>query len=657
MWLLTAVLTLATAFAAAESEITSIAGAGPDRHDLVRGRQAIDAVLGEVHALAFDGENGLLAGAQRMLVRVDADGMAHPVAGTGTLGADGVVGDRVAAQTAPVAYIRGVAQATDGSVYFSDAALHTVRRIGPDGFVTTIVPASSGYISPRALVFDAAGNLYIAVLGRREEERLRGAILKVTPGGDIAPLALRSSDGMLASLQQPEGLTIDSSGALYVTEFGGHRVLRIAGGIVTTVAGTGIAGLSGDGEQATEAQLRGPSSVAVAGDETLYVSDTLNNRIRVVLPNGLIRTMEWMTPDGDVSFTLSAPAHVLLDPVSQALYVAEYFGYSVRKIEAGRISTLAGSGERLGWSSGAGDGGPALLARLNAPEGIAMCAGRLYVADTSHSLIRLITPDGWIDSVAGNGLIQDSTSDGGPARETSIGLPSAVACNTHGNIYIADRGRPRIHKAAADGSIAMIFGDGSHNNPIMRDPRGVAADSSGNVFVTERVHSRVLNITPDGYHDVLWSGRPEVDYPYAIALDSEDRPVFSVNTANASRVYRVGPGGAVEHVAGSGECENGLDAAAMPALRAGLCFVSGLAFDGRGSLYLSTFQRIARIDTDGTLRWIAGTRDDGVTPPPPLGDGGPPSAANVNGVSSIAVDEEGVYFTQLVHNRVRKIRF
>jgi DNA-binding beta-propeller fold protein YncE len=656
-----AILVLAAGCLGADAVVTSIAGVGPTQRDLVEGRPATDAVLGEVHALALDGNGGLLVGAQRLLVRVDPDGVAHSVAGVGTIWfADGLAGDNIAAESAPIAYLRGVARAPDGSIYFSDAALQTVRRIGRDGLVTTVLPFSAGYLSPRALSFDDAGNLYVAVLGRRESGVLRGAIVKVTPEGHIAALDLRNPDGSPAFLNQPEGLTIDLSGALYVTEFGGHRVRKVVDGVVTTLAGTGSGGFSGDGGRAAEAELRGPSGVAAAGDGTVYIADTLNNRIRVVAPGGAIDTLRWTTPAVDVSSLLSAPAHIIVDPATHALYVAEYLGYRVRKIEAGTVTTVAGNGKRMVWLGDAGDGGPALLARLFNPEGIAMCDGRLYVADTSNALIRMITPDGWIDSVAGNGEVQGAAGDGGPAREASIGLPAAVACDGRGNVYIADRGRPRIRKVDASGIITTILGDGSFTDPDLREPLGIAADAAGNIFVTDRLYARVLKVMPDGNRTVLWSGRPG-DFPHAIALDSEGRPYFSLFRGNAATVQRVEPRGGITLVAGSGRCEEDIsNADGTPATGVGLCFVNGLAFDSQDRLYVSTGWNIARIDSDGTIRRIAGGArvQTAISGTLPLGDGGPAATANLNGVSSIAVDQDAIYFAQeSSYDRVRRIPF
>jgi len=370
----------------AQPLINSIAGVGPNQRDLVEGRVATEAVLGEVHAIALDRRGGLLIGTQRLIVGIDAEGVAHAIAGTGTMsGRDGFAGDNIPALHAPIAALRGIALSPDGAIYFSDT--QSVRRLSADGLVTTVLPRTAGYISQRGVALDPAGNLYVAVLGHISMSGLSGAIVRVTPEGQFAPIALRNPDGTPATLAQVEGVAVDADGSLYVTEYRGDRVLKIVNGTVTPVAGP-------------DAGLSGPSGIAVAADGTLYIADTLNNRARVVTPGVGVHTLD--------APPLLAPAQIAIDSATDAIYVTEYNGRRVSRISGGVRTTVAGNGERMIWLSEPGDGGPSRIARLNQPEGIAYCAGVVYVADTSHALIRKITPDDWIDSVAGNGQIGEA---------------------------------------------------------------------------------------------------------------------------------------------------------------------------------------------------------------------------------------------------------
>jgi DNA-binding beta-propeller fold protein YncE len=634
--------------------VTSIAGLGPSQRDAIAAETATAATLGEVHALFVDPDGGLLIGAQRLLVRLTPQGRTEALAGPGTLNfGDGLAGDPVPAEHAPIVYLRGVARAADGEVYFSDAGMHSVRKIGTDGLVRTVVPSSANYFSPRALVFDSTGNLYFAALGLRGDTTLRGVIVKVTPAGQIMPLAIRNAKGTLLFLNQPEGLAIDASGALYVTEFGGHRVLRIAGDAATILAGTGHPGMSGDGGPAQQAELNAPSGVTVLPDGTVLIADTMNNRIRSVSPNGIIDTLHW-TIAGQTDHRVSAPAHIRFDPARQAIYVAEYFGRRVSRIEAGRMTFIAGNGHRLTPLGGTGEGGPALLATLTYPEGIAACNGVIYVADTSNFLVRAIDHNGSIHSVAGTGSAPGPNEQGGIATGTPM-MPTAVACDGAGNLYVADRGRPRIWRVDTDGTATALLGDGTFTNPELRDVRGIAVDRARNVFVAERSLSRILQIAPDGRTRVVWSGRQGFDFPKAVAVDPHDRLHFSINAApEASTVRRVELDGSITVVAGSGEpCDD--SAVNGAATQTDLCFVSGLAFDSLGRLLLSTNDRIARVDSDGSLQWIAGAGEREPGAGLPWGDHGPAMAARLNGISGIAVDDRGIYLTQLLVNRVRRI--
>jgi len=623
MWRHSFSLFLACLCSAADGTITTIAGAGPNQRDVTDGRMALDAALGEVHALAFDGEGGLLVGSQRLVVRVRADGRVGVVAGVGTPGLDGWPGSPVPAAQMPIGVLRGIARGQDGSVYISDAGQHSVRRLGRDGQVTTLISMAAGYLSPRALAIDSGGQLFVAVLGRSDASSHRGMILRVSPAGEVTELEIREADGTPGLLRFPEGLTFGPEGALYVTEFGGHRVRRIADGVVTTIAGTGVAGLSGDGGPAVEARLSGPSSVAVAGDGTVYIADTLNARIRRVGPDGRIETMDWNTESGRSSY-LNQPAHVLLESGSQSLFVAEYGANRVRRIRDGQIARVAGSGERLLWQEGSGIGQSALLARLNYPEGIASCGGFVYVADTRDSMVLRIGREGRIEPV--------TVPDGSALAFRS---PSAVACDGGGNLYVADRGSPRILKVSPDGTMVSIYGDGTTRHPYLRDPRGVAVDRGGNVYIAERALSRVLKVAQNGAFTVLWSGQQGIDFPYAITMDSSGRPVVAVNRDRASRVFRLE-----------------LSGSAVPIVES-LSFVNGLAFGEDGRLYLTDIDSVYRLEADGTVSRIAGVRNGSTSVP--LGDGGSLLDANLNGISGIAAADGVLYVTQVLHNRVRRI--
>lgn len=216
---------------------------------------------------------------------------------------------------------------------------------------------------------------------------------------------------------------------------------RGQGGIVTTVAGNGVAGLAGDGGPATAASLRFPCGTAVDGSGNVFIADQSNNRIRRVSAGGIITTFVGAggAPgfgDGGpaASAYLSLPSGVALD-ASGNLFIADTGDYRIRKVSAtGTITTVAGSGN-YGFS---GDGGPATLASLASPRAVAVDgSGNLFIVDSDNGRIRKVSTGGIITTVAGNGVAGYS-GDGGPATAAALNGPSGVAVDASGNLFIAD---------------------------------------------------------------------------------------------------------------------------------------------------------------------------------------------------------------------------
>ena len=293
-----------------------------------------------------------------------------------------------------------------------------------------------------------------------------------------------SGDGGLAtvaSLGHPYGVAVDASGNHYIADTGSHRIRKVSpAGIISTIAGNGTRGSSGDGGLATAASLSDPWGMAVDASGNLYIADTGNRRIRKVSPDGIIRTVAGnvdatavavdasgnlyiadtrqirkVSPDGIISTVAGTadaihPGGVALD-ASGNLYIADQ-GNCIRKVSpAGIISTFAGSGTQ-GFS---GDGGPATAASLNNPFGVAVdAAGNLYIADTFNYRIRKVSPAGIISTVAGDG-VRNFSGDGLPATMSSLYDPLGVTVDASGNLYIADMGNNRIRKLVPSQSPAV----------------------------------------------------------------------------------------------------------------------------------------------------------------------------------------------------------
>ena len=322
----------------------------------------------------------------------------------------------------------------------------------------------------------------------------------------------------LADLNYPQSAVKDSAGNLYISDLNNNVVRMVAAGtgIITTVAGNGIAGYSGDGGQATSAQLNDPGSLAVDTSGDVYIVDLANNVIRkVAAGTGVITTFagnSTATSLGDggpaTSANIGAPGEIAVDS-SGNLYLAEPEYDTVRKVTAatGIISTVAGSGA-YGY---AGDGGPALSASFEFPRGVAVDSkGDLYISDTGNNVIRRVdSTTGDISTVAGSGNAVYPNSgfsgDGGPATKALLNSPLGIAVDSAGNFYIADYYDNRIREVSAGGIINTIAGDASSCNSLAGDggpaastalcyPIAVSVDSSGNLYV-EDDFSRVREVT------------------------------------------------------------------------------------------------------------------------------------------------------------------
>ena len=311
-----------------------------------------------------------------------------------------------------------------------------------------------------------------------------------------------------AKLYAPTGVAVDGQGNVYIADHSGARVRKVSrGGTISTFAGTGGAGFSGDGGPATSARVGTPYGVAVDGQRNVYISDRYNNRVRKVSPGGTITTFAGTGAYGSGSFGDGGPATSaqLRNPYGVAVdgqgnvYIADHGHSRVRKVNpGGTITTFAGTGVP-GFS---GDGGRATAAKLISPRGLAVDGrGNVYISDRDNNRVRKVSPGGTITTFAGTGeSANDGDGDGGPATSARIQHPEGMVVDPQGNVYIA--AGSSVRRVSPGGTITTFAGGGRSNpgdggpatSAVLRAPDGVALDGIGNVYIAE-AWGRVRKVT------------------------------------------------------------------------------------------------------------------------------------------------------------------
>jgi sugar lactone lactonase YvrE len=312
-----------------------------------------------------------------------------------------------------------------------------------------------------------------------------------------------------AKLGGPSCVAVDGAGVLYIVDTTNNDVRRVDGsGNISTYAGTGAAGYSGDNGAAALAELSGPTGCALDSAGDLYIADSGNSVVREISTKGVITTVAGdgtagFLGDGGgaISAELNQPYGVALDG-SGNLYIADTLNYRVRKVDStGTITTIAGNGTR-GYS---GDGAAATSAELYNPEGLVLdSAGDLYIADQANNVVREIV-SGNIKTIAGQQKDYGYGGDGRRATSAGFDGPTYLALDSAGNLYIADTGDQRIRAVNAAGEIHTVAGDGLQGykgdggkatSAELSHPQGIALDASGNMFVADTGNGAVRKISP-----------------------------------------------------------------------------------------------------------------------------------------------------------------
>jgi hypothetical protein len=346
----------------------------------------------------------------------------------------------------------GLAYDAQGDLFFAEAGNHTIRRLDPAGNLTTVAGSGTqGFSgdggaaiaaqldSPHAVVLDSAGNLFIADTHNHRVRRVDAITQTISSvaGTGSAGFSGEFGPATSARLASPLGLALDATNHLYIADSGNHRIRRLdlETGLITTVAGTGAQGFSGDRALAISASVDTPSGLAVDSFGNLYLADTDNHRIRRVdALTHLITTVAGGTPTSPlahpVAIAITTAGLLIADPARHRILQLD--------LSSGALSTVAGQGTQ----TFAGDGGLATAAMLDSPAALAITpSGDITVADTGNGRIRQVAANGSITTVAGLGtLLAGSLTLSGATTQSygSTTLVAALATATEGTVSLLD---------------------------------------------------------------------------------------------------------------------------------------------------------------------------------------------------------------------------
>jgi len=502
--------------------------------------------------LAVDGAGDLLMALPAYDVVLDNArfGGVLPQAVAGVLGTGGFFGDGSPAASAELLEPYGLAVDSVGDVFIADTYNNRIRKVAAQGTNFSIAGVSTNNIgnydvvvsSPYGSITSSIAFLAVgippsltsqtgsvtAVIG---SNGTLSEMMATGPGpfsyqwqfnGVNLPLLINTvagngkdgelGDGGLATNAEiyAGSVAVDSLGDFFIADSANDRVREVnASGLISTVAGDGTNGFSGDGLLATNASLFNPVAVAVDSAGNLYIADEANNRIRVVGTNGVISTF---AGDGNYGFSgdgeqatnasLASPSGVAVDVLGN-VYIADQDNNRIRQVGVnGIINTIAGNGTN-GFS---GDGGAAIDASLANPEEVTVDGmGNVYIADSGNKRIRKVGPNGIIVTVAGNGDA-GYYGDGQPATSAFVESPASVAVDALGDIYIAD-GTEHVREVGANGIISTVAGNaglgyagdgGPATNSMLGHVYGLATDIFGDLFIADTGNNRIRTISAFG---------------------------------------------------------------------------------------------------------------------------------------------------------------
>ncbi|HEX6792787.1 MAG TPA: hypothetical protein VF304_02965 [Casimicrobiaceae bacterium] len=560
-----------------------------------------------------------------------------------------------------------------GSIYVVDSGNHAIRKISPTGVVTTVAgkpgtwgsadgigPAARFY-QPEGIAIDVAENLYVTDTGNF-------TLRKIAPDGTVTTLAGTAGSsgrddgvGNAGRFDGAGGIAADPTGNIFVSDFDDNTIRKISpASVVTTFAGTPGVSSRQDG-RGPAAGFNTPRGLAIDATGRVYVADSANQRIRTITPDGVVSTLagtgelggEVDGPAATAQF--NEPTGIAVDATGN-VYVADQGNFqtpggTIRKISpAGEVTTLAGTAGVTGAADGVG-----AAASFNFVGGLAVdAAGDLFAADLANNEVRKITATGVVTTVAGTPpppVFHGCTSADGVGADARFCYPGAIAADRSGNLYVADTFNDTIRKITPAGVVSTVAGqpgvfgarDGVATSATFNGPSGIAVDADGTIYVADISSHLIRKISPAGMVSTLagadwedgvpgFGGRPG-SRPTALVVDG------------AGTVYVVDVGmDTVRKVSTTGVVTTPLGLAP-----GGFQFLCGIAIDAVGNLYLGTSTGVSILAPNGTLAAVAGSGElnavDGVG-----------AQASFSGACDLALDDAGrVLVIDRNNNTIRRI--
>jgi sugar lactone lactonase YvrE len=610
----------------------------------------------------------------------------------------GAVGDP-AVTDGPLAMARfnvlaGIAVDGRGNIYLAEG--HTIRRISVGGVVTTIAGKAgewgdrdgpggvARFNNPQGLAADATGNVYVA-------DRDNQSIRKITPDGTVSTAAgsaasasANDGKGPKARFYRPSGIAVGSSGALFVSDTGNFTIRKISpAGVVSTIAGREGEGGYANGPAAS-ARFNFPQGIAIDTAGNVYVADNASHAIRKISTGGIVTTLAGAvgapamgTADGlGAAARFAYPSGLAIDTAGN-LYVADSHSRTIRKVTAtGLVTTVAGMADRQGT-----DDGPGATARFASLAAIAVDhRGNIYVTDFAHvegsahptyyvqpgpsGTVRRIDTQGVVSTLAGRASEPDGSADGiGSAAQ--FDSPSGIVADRDGTLYVTDSTAATVRKITTSGEVTTLAGkahvwghdDGPGAEARFRQTTGIALDSTGTIYVTDAADGVIRRITRDGLVSTF-AGSPgakgivdgvgaaaRLSAPNGIAVDGAGN--LYVTDLRAFSIRKITPTRVVTTLAGQAGQHGSVDG---PADLARFVAPAGIAVDHVGNLYVCDYGNatVRKITPHGDVSTLAGRAGhkgsaDGTGP-----------AAEFMGPFGIVVDDAGNLYVSDA-NTIRRI--